>query len=371
MSEIKPVEAPVQFDQPRLSLELVEVDNLVRLSEARNSFNVSGQGMCVAVLDTGINSNHVDFTNRIAAQANFTADNNGDFNDATDGNGHGTNVTGIVAASPGFHLGAAPKARIAALKVLSDDGSGNFNSIEQALDWVLQNKDNHNISVVCMSLGSGNNLQSDDGVATSTTAKLIRALADVNIAVCVAAGNDFFNHQSQQGMSFPAIVRETISVGAVYDAREGSFSYADGATTNESAPDRITPFSQRLHGTVAPDCFTDVFAPGAPVRSSGINGPQGESVQHGTSQAAPVITGVILLLQELYKRETNELPSVDDIKEWLALSSVIINDGDDELDNVINTGLNFARVDAVEALRSVARSFNKKQLPNCYKKTPA
>jgi hypothetical protein len=56
-----------------------------------------------------------------------------------------------------------------------------------------------------------------------------------------------------------------------------------------------------------------VFAPGAPVTSSGILGEHGESTQHGTSQTAPVTAGLVLLAQALHQRVTGELPTVDDV----------------------------------------------------------
>jgi subtilisin family serine protease len=58
----------------------------VHAGDARNQFRVSGAGLAVAVLDTGINPRHVDFAGRIVAEQNFTSDNGGDVGDATDGN---------------------------------------------------------------------------------------------------------------------------------------------------------------------------------------------------------------------------------------------------------------------------------------------
>jgi hypothetical protein len=103
------------------------------------------------------------------------------------------------------------------------------------------------------------------------------------------------------------------------------------------------------------DTGTDIFAPGAPVTSSGISGPHGESVQHGTSQATPVTTGVILLMQELYLRTAGELPDVSDVVTWLRKGATVIHDGDDEDDNVSHTNLDFRRVDAPGALRAIRR----------------
>jgi subtilisin family serine protease len=210
-----------------------------------------------------------------------------------------------------------------------------------------------------MSLGAGDNREDDRGLEGDKTASLIRALREARVAVVIAAGNDYFKHGSKQGMSYPAILRDCVSVGAVYDEFEGGFQYNSGAEVFTSGPDRITPFSQRLHDTVSPECRTDVFAPGAPVTSSGIAGPRGESIQHGTSQAAPVTTGVILLMQELHLRLAGELPTVEALVEMLRNGAVVIKDGDDEMDNVKHTGKEFRRVDALGALEAVVRSLQK------------
>lgn len=362
--QIVPVDKPTQFDEvqlPETDFELVQASDLIQVSEARRRFAVSGKGLSAAVLDTGLNDEHVDFAGRTPAQRNFTGDNGGSPDNAKDGNGHGTNVAGIIAANAD-HVGVAPEANIIPLKVLGNNGSGSFTNVEKALDWVLQEHANHNISAVCMSLGDGANHKTDTSFSGMTIHTQLRQLRDKKISVVLAAGNDFFSHGSQQGMGFPAIFRESVSVGAVYDADEGGFSYGSGAQAFSTAADRITPFSQRLHGSVAPDTRTDIFAPGAPVTSSGINGKHGESVQHGTSQATPVTVGVILLLQQFFLRATGCLPRVDDVVTWLRTGGVPIRDGDDEHDNVENTGLEFVRVDALGALDAVRRHLQRRLL---------
>ena len=89
------------------------------------------------MLDTGINPQHVDFAGRIVAGRNFTPDNGGDANNVNDGNGHGSNVAGIV-MSRGDHIGMAPEAQVAPIKVLRNNGGGSFAWVDQALDWVLR-----------------------------------------------------------------------------------------------------------------------------------------------------------------------------------------------------------------------------------------
>ena len=120
--------------------------------------------------------------------------------------------------------------------------------------------------------------------------------------------------------------------------------------------------TERLHHTVNRATRTEIFAPGASVTSSGINGPHGESIQHGTSQATPVTVGVILLLQEFYNRYAGELPTVKELITWLRRGSVPIFDGDDEDDNVLHTNLTFVRLDAVHALTAVHRELVRRHL---------
>ncbi|QRM35414.1 S8 family serine peptidase [Microvirga sp. VF16] len=352
--DIPPVEKPVQRDKPILT-EIPEADRLIRAKLGRDHFKVSGKGLSVAVLDTGLRTTHIDFKGRVAAQRNFTSDYGGDQNNAADENGHGTNVAGIICANKD-HIGIAPDSQVIPLKVLHNSGGGSFDAIKDALQWVLDHGETHNISAVCMSLGDSGNYVSDTGFPLDALQARIRALKAKGVVCCVAAGNDYFTHGSVQGMGYPAIFRETVSVGAVYDFDEGSFSYGSGAKAFSTAADRITPFSQRLHETVGGEAATDVFAPGAPIRSSGISNDRGESIQHGTSQATPVVTGVVLLVQELFFRAHNRLPAVDDVVQWLRSSSTRVVDGDDENDNVTHTNLAFRRVDALASLEAVSRS---------------
>ncbi len=353
--EIIVPEVPVQFDRPQLTISDAEVDSLIRVNRARDTFQVDGSGLTVAVLDTGLRTTHVDFTGKVVAQQNFTADNGGNPNDASDGQGHGTNVGGIIVAN-NIHKGVALGANIVPLKVLANNGNGSFAAIDSALQWVLDNHQNHSISVVNMSLGASDNNVDDAQFTNLRTAQLIRELKNQKIAVVVAAGNDYFQFR-QEGMGFPAILRETVSVGAVYDSNIGGpLEYRSGATAFTTDKDRITPFSQRLHRSLNQFTNTDIFAPGAPITSSGIQNDNGESIQSGTSQATPVTAGVILLMQEFYRQNTGQLPTVDLLIECLRQGSITIVDGDDENDNVPHANKSYQRIDALLALESVRRS---------------
>lgn len=344
---------PVQFSIPQFLVSDLEVDTLIRTIKARNSFAVNGNGLTVAVLDTGLRVTHEDFRGKVPFELNLTSDNSGDSTDANDGNGHGTNVGGIIVAD-GIHKGIAPKANIIPIKVLSNNGGGSFEAVNQALNWVISNHEAYKISVVSVSLGDSQNYTSDLTFKDHDIQKAVSTLRNLRIPVVVAAGNEYFTFKSQ-GLSFPAILRETISVGAVFDANVGSRSYKSGASASSTAADRITPFSQRLHESVESRTRIDIFAPGAPITSSGIDSDRGESVQDGTSQATPVVSGVILLMQEYYLRTKGELPEIDFIADCLRNGAVSIHDGDDEADNVPHTNRRFLRIDVVNALDAVRR----------------
>lgn len=330
----------------------LEIDALIQAPRARDAFKVDGTGLAAAVLDTGLRVSHECFTGRVLEGRNFTEQDGGDSTRVDDHNGHGTNVAGIVAAGTSdARRGIAPGAKIVPLKVLP----GGFQGILDALHWVRDNKDKLGISVANLSLGvPGTNYLNDVAVAGQNP-ELVAVLAQLResrVAVVVAAGNDYYNFQTE-GMSFPAILRQCFAVGAVYDASVGLRAYQSGATATTTHADQVTPFTQRLAVETSTDCYTDIFGPGASATSAGADSDTATSVQDGTSQAAPTVTGVILLMQQLCLRATHELPSIDLLSDCLRSGAVWVVDGDDEDDNVAHTGRRFPRIDAFQALATL------------------
>jgi hypothetical protein len=344
-TDVVPVDKP---DEVVHGQRLRESSSLIRAKFARLKHDVDGSGLAVAVIDTGVRSTHIDFGNRIVAQKNFV---NGTDN-AWDDHGHGTHVSGIILADS-ISQGIAPGAKLVSLKALDDTGFGYWEVIDKALKWVLRNKDAYNITVVNMSIGDSGNYTEGFNDFLSQTIKELRA---ERIAVTIAAGNNFKHHESKQGMSFPANCPSCVSVGAVYDANLGIQAYWSGAAAFSTGADRITPFSQRLHWTTSAESRTDIFAPGARVTSTGYRDDYSMATMSGTSMAAPMTAGTILLIQQLFLRKYGELPSVDMLESILMKTATIINDGDDEDDNVENTGLDYPRGDALAALDWISGS---------------
>ncbi|MEM7336516.1 MAG: S8 family serine peptidase [Chloroflexota bacterium] len=301
---------------------------------------IDGSGVAVVVLDTGIDlddpffgpdNDNDNVADRIVHHHDF-ADNDGN---ATDVNGHGSNVTSIVASSDAVHTGMAPGVDIIHLKVFKNNGSGNFGYVESALKWVVANAETYNIVSVNMSLG--------DSANHNSTKKLYGISDEINalrntlgVSVVSASGNLFFNYGSVQGVSYPAADANSLSIGAVYDSDFGPYNYGL-ANAFSTGPDHITPFSQR-HQTLTP-----LFAPGAEIVGAGPG--DALTTQHGTSQATPHIAGIVALMQQLALQELDRLLTSDEIDSILVTTGVVINDGDDEDDNVTNTSLNFRRVD--------------------------
>jgi subtilisin family serine protease len=365
---VQPVAAPLQLENPFLG-QILDASRLVRMREARWRFSVDGAGTAVAILDTGLRATHRDFGGRVAAQRNFTRDNGADPEDATDMHGHGTAVAGTLCAD-GIHLGAAPSARVIPLKVLDNEGKGNFADVAAALQWIIDHHSALEITAVCMAFGNGGNYRSDTPFAADPVGDRLDALAAMGIACCAAAGDDYYSHGSIQGMPYPAVLRETLSVGAVFGGDVGPFPHPSGAEAYETEADRVAVFSQRLHEKVGRECATTVFAPGGPTICSGIMSDSGTSLQHGTSQATSVTAGLVLLLQSFHRRVTGRLPAIADLRRWLVRGAVSIADCDDEHDNVLHTGLSFRRLDAVAALECCAREVAREALAGAVRRSP-
>ncbi|GEM_PF-3421389 len=314
--------------------------SLIGLDRAFADYAVRGQGSSVAVIDTGIDYRHPDlgggWGNRVIAGYDFV---NHD-SDPLDDNGHGTHVAGIIGSSSAIYSGVAPNVNLIALKVLDSSGSGSFGDVEAALQWVVDHQVRYHIVAVNMSLGSGNYNSSPytylDDEFTS--------LSSEGVFISVAAGNSFYTYSGQVGLAFPAVSSAVVSVGAVWAQDFGQVSWMSGARDFSTGPDRVASFSQRGAGL-------DLLAPGALITSTYLNGAYQSMA--GTSMAAPVVAGAAALLHEAL--EAKHLPANQAaILQLLQTSGVTVNDGDDENDNVANSGLSFPRLDVAAALRNVA-----------------
>lgn len=301
-------------------------------SDARFA-GIDGSGFATVIIDGGIDLDHPFFGDRIVYSYDFADQDT----DASDRDGHGTNVSSIVASSDETYPGMAPGADIIHLKVFSDDGAGDFSYTEQALQWVVANAEKYNIASVNMSLGDVQNWTT----ATSNygLGDELAQLVEQDVIVVSAAGNDFFKFGSKPGVAYPAADPNSLAVGAVWDGNNGEASWRNGAIDFTTEGDRITSFSQRH-----PE-LTDIFAPGAYITGASPDG--GTSELPGTSQASPHIAGIAVLAQQLAQQELGRRLTFNEFRDLLQSTGVTINDGDDEDDNVTNTGADYKRVDVL------------------------
>ena len=328
-------------------------DALVHLTDVRADprfAQFAGQGMRVAVIDTGADLDHPFFgpdtdgngvADRIVYQFDF-GDNDADANDRS---GHGTHVTSLIASENTGFLGVAPDVELIILKVFGDTGAGSFGNLEEALQWVLDNAEAYNIGVVNMSLGDSQNWS--EPVALYGIDDELAALAAQHVIAVSAAGNNFFTFGSTLGVAYPAADANVLAAGAVWSANFGGpFRFSSGAVDNTTGPDRIASFSQRH------PLLLDAFAPGARFNGAGLNG--GTLLLQGTSQATAYLSGVAVLAQQIAQDRLGRLLSVEEFSELLGRTAETIIDGDDENDNVVNGGEAYARVNVLALMEELA-----------------
>ncbi|MEK6934706.1 MAG: S8 family serine peptidase [Nanoarchaeota archaeon] len=255
-----------------------------------------GDGETICILDTGIDTDHTAFKNKITDERCYcTASDSGSGGccpDSTnqqngtgsseDDNGHGTHVAGIAVGN-GFRVkGIAKDSNVVMVKVCDSLGDCEEIDVSNGIDWCWNN---YNLSGISLSLRffplSDNPLECN-GIAD-------RAVNDAygnGTSVIVASGND----ASASSIGSPACALGAFSVGATYDQDVGSKSWSS-CTDNVTFNDKITCFSNR-------DEILDILAPGSVIKSAKMGSFFFLEERSGTSQAAPHVSGAIALLKE-------------------------------------------------------------------------
>jgi subtilisin family serine protease len=223
-----------------------------------------GEGTKVCVLDTGIALEHPDLQPAILKAQDFTRSPSA----AYDAQGHGTHVSGIIAARRNAHgiVGVAPEAKIIVAKVLNDEGAGTSQDIVAGIHWAIESK----ADILSMSLGSP---EPDEEIHQA----LILAISK-GIFVITAAGNE---GPDLDTVGYPAGFPEMVAVGSI-DRRK-----------------RLSQFSSRGRQV-------DVVAPGDKITSC--YPPRSYATLSGTSMATPFISGVVALALAKHRKMGGKTP---------------------------------------------------------------
>ncbi len=280
------------------------------------SSTVSGNGsgtvnVDVAIIDTGIDVDHPDLN--VVGGRNCNTGRSYD-----DGNGHGTHVAGTTAAKDDGNgvVGVAPGARLWAVRVLNNNGSGSWSSIICGVDWVTARAST--IEVANMSLGgSGSAGSCSDGglrqaICNSTAA---------GVTYAVAAGNSSADSKDFVPASYPEVM--TVSALADFNGLPGGGA---AATCRSDVDDTFADFSNF-------GAAVDLIAPGVCIRSTWKDG--GYNTISGTSMASPHVAGAAAL----YK-SANPSASPTRVKEALQGAGNLNWDNRDDRDGMKETLLN-------------------------------
>ena len=286
-------------------LELVQADQL-------HDRGYSGKGVKIAVIDTGIDLSHQEFEGVEVQWADLV---NGRTT-AYDDNGHGTHVAAIIAAQgtwntmlSGFKLkGVAPGASLIVIKAIDSDGRGDESRVAQGVNVAV----NAGADIVILSLGG--DTRAIFGTSTETA---VRNALQKGVYVVAAAGNA--QNKEACTVSSPASVEGVIAVGAV-DQSEAIGDFSCRGSGKEGSGEVLPGIPSPVASSRDPHKKPEVVAPGVGVLSAWTG--DAYAAASGTSQAAPVVGGVLALLLEAKPSLANrDQATVFAVKEKLMVSS--------------------------------------------------
>lgn len=269
----------VKIYYDRIVEATMDVSRRAVQADLANNLGWTGDGVTVAVLDTGISSLHSDLSGAIVGCVQFLGGQK--LPVCEDDNGHGTHVSGTIAGRGNTYRGVAPDAKLVAVKVLNAAGLGLTSDIIAGMDWIVKNKNAVNPPIRVMSASLGSEPSCEDANGNSADSLAADAVMDGGVVAVIAAGNA---GPGSCTIGTPGDARKVITIGATDD--RGTVALGD---------DALAGFSSRGptgDGRVKPD----VSAPGTSITSTYLFGQY--SSLSGTSMATPHVSGLVALLLE-------------------------------------------------------------------------
>lgn len=243
------------------------------VNKASRNFDVDGSGITIAVIDTGIDSQHVDLDEgKVIGWKDFVNDRNQPYDD----NGHGTHVASIAAGTGEGNerfKGVAPAASLVGVKVLDANGSGSMSQILSGIDWIVANREKFGLRIANLSFGSSSASDGQDALSLA-----VNQATRYGITFFVAAGNA---GPEKYTIGTPGSAERAITVGSMADVMEGGYF--------------LNLFSSRgptLDGRIKPD----IVGPGYYITAAKANTVNGYVTYSGTSMATPFVAGTAALM---------------------------------------------------------------------------
>ena len=236
-----------------------DIDWGVRIINAPKLWkHTKGEGVKVAVIDTGIDMNHPDLKDKIKGTINIFDKTT---RDVTDVYGHGTHVAGLIA---GELTGVAPNVDLYIANVLNDKGLGRVVDILDGVTYAI----NSNVDILCMSLGVNKKLP-------QILEERIKRAVNKGIIIVCATGNN-----GKQSVAYPASYDFVVGVGGVnQDLKRADFSNYG--------------FDM------------DIVAPSVDILSTWKDGKY--AYMSGTSTASPLVAGGLALIKSYYRKQGIEI----------------------------------------------------------------
>jgi serine protease AprX len=274
----------------RLEIQMNDVNEIHDVTQVWQDTGYTGTGSVVAIIDTGIDSDHVGLddidddnsTNDPKVIAFYDPVNTPELTNGTevkayDDQGHGTHCAGITAGTgaPDYqYKGVAPMAQLVGVKVLDSGGSGSFATVMAGMEWTVEKRHIFNIRAASMSLGGPGAIEWTSSEEESVN-RMGNEMMREGVALFIAAGNSAFSAQ----IGTPGSAEDVITVGSL-DKNTAIAVYSSQGPTEEG---RVKP---------------NIAFVGSSVMAPDYNTGDGYTSKSGTSMATPGAAGLAALMYQ-------------------------------------------------------------------------